>query len=330
MKTEYDPPVFVVGSARSGTTLLYSILQSSGEFALYQAETLLLEVCRPKYGDLKFKKNYDRFINDWICSKQFHRSGLSPDEFVKGAKDYRSSYVDFMQYFMECISEKQGKKRWAEQTPGHVYYMKELSKAFDNSKFIHVIRDGRDVAISRRKEGWSGTKSKDPVKQLIYSAISWEKAVEYGQINGKKGGDNYLEIRYEDIICDLDKVIKQINDFLHIKIDKSNIENYAVGVLKKGNSAFGETMEGISKKGLYRWKKELTEKENLILHFTIGEKLNKLGYDVSGNKELYKSWLCWKLKIKKILYRSLIFCKSYLKNKTFIGRFTASKLEIGS
>jgi len=93
---QYIPPIFIVGSARSGTTLLYSILLSSGKFPLYEAESLLLSVCRFKYGNLKKRKNFKKFLNDWFRSKQFIRSGLNKEFFINISDDAKSNYVKFL------------------------------------------------------------------------------------------------------------------------------------------------------------------------------------------------------------------------------------------
>ena len=93
--------------------------------------------------------------------------------------------------------------------------MLELKKYFPSAKFIHVIRDGRDVAISKAKLGWAGTKSKRKNKQLVFGALSWEKSVLFGNKYGRTIGDSYLEIRYEDIICDTKKAVDTINKFLN-------------------------------------------------------------------------------------------------------------------
>ena len=330
MKTEFDPPVFVVGSSRSGTTLLYSILQSSGEFALYQAETLLLEVCQAKYGNLKNRKTYERFINDWIKSKQFYRSGLDPNEFIWGAKDHHETYIEFMRYFMECIARKQGKKRWAEQTPGHIMNMKALSQAFPGAKFIHVIRDGRDVALSRRKLGWTGTRSLDSLKNLISAAKSWEIAVKTGQTYGKALGNNYLEIFYEDLINNLDIVLEKISVFMGIEMNRAMIENSTIGSLGKSNTAFHHETAGISAKSLGRWRDQLTDEEIFILHSAIGKTLAQLGYGIDSSViKPNNKCITWKTGFYLKLCPVILSIRRFLRNRTLLGRWTSSNIEIG-
>ena len=321
-----DFPVFVVGSSRSGTTLLYSILLSSGDFAIYEAETLLLTVCKTKYGSLKKRKNYSKFINDWTNSKQFFRSGLDLVEFRREADAYRENYTDFLQFFMNNIAKKQGKKRWAEKTPGHISHMERLHKGFPTAKFIHVIRDGRDVALSRRKVGWTGTRSSDPLKKLLSAAKSWEISIQEGRSSGNKLRDNYLEIHYEDIINRLDDVLKKINDFAQVNIDRKKIEDCSVGSIGKGNTAFEDKMDGISNKGVNRWKNQLTYEEKNALNLAIGEALQSLGY---ATENICNLNVPWKTRIYLIMCPVFLFIKSFLRQKTLLGRLTSDNLEIG-
>jgi len=301
-------------------------LLSSGEFAIYQAETLLLEVCQPKYGNLKNKNNYARFISDWIRSKQFYRSALDPIEFVEGAINHHDNYIEFMKYFMESVTSKQGKKRWAENTPSHIFYMKELMEYFPEAKFIHVIRDGRDVAVSKRKLGWTGTKNNDPLKQLVYAAKGWERSVKAGRCYGKELGNNYMEIRYEDIVTNLDATLADISRFADITIDRSKIENSSIGSLGKANTAFSDKLPGISSRAVGRWKSELGDEEINILHLAIGDSLTQLGYDVSDDKKLRVSW---KNGLHLKMCPTLLKMRAFLKYRTFLGRFTSDAIEIG-
>ena len=329
MKNTDNFPVFIVGSSRSGTTLLYSILISSGAFASYQAETHLLDICQPKYGNIRRNRNYKKFIRDWTNSKQFFRSGLDLAEFEKNAIKHRESYADFLRFFMESVCKKQGKTRWAEQTPGHIFHMDILYRAFQNARFIHIIRDGRDVALSRRKLRWTGTKSDDSLKQLLSAGKCWEIAINKGRALAKKFGDAYIEIRYEDIINDLEEILIKIGDFVCIDLSKKKIRDSSIGSLGKANSAFVDDMKGISNKAMKRWEKELNNDEIIALDLTIGKTLRKLGYNAPHYQNINSSKVPLKI-------RSYLFIKPFyhnftyfLKQKTFFGRYISDQLEIG-
>jgi hypothetical protein len=322
MYNSYNSPIFVVGSSRSGTTLLYHILLSSGEFPLYEAETLLLSICPVKYGNIRRKRNYKRFIADWVRSKQFLRSGLDPDEFMDGAKDHHETYTDFLRYFMESMAAKHGKNRWVEKTPGHIMHMEQLSAEFKNAKFIHVIRDGRDVALSKRKAGWIGSKSNNPEKQLLMAAMEWEMAVRHGRKQGEKLGPNYLEVNYEDMVCDIDGVLSKINDFANISVDRKKLEDSSVGSLKKANTAFADEMVGISNKALKRWKTGLSEKELATINTAVGDTMLRFGYEVDVRP------FDFDIEFKKMAYKFIISLKTLIKQKMPIGHLVTSGLEI--
>jgi len=321
-------PIFVVGASRSGTTLVYSILLSSGHFPIYEAETHLLEMCPAKYGNIENDMSFDRFINDWIHSKPFHRAGLDPFEFKKEAEKHHSSYTEFLAFFMDSTAQKQGKMRWAEQTPGHLFHMETLSKALPEAKFIHVIRDGRDVALSKRKIGWTGTRSTNATKQLIYAALNWKLSIMFGQACGKKLQGKYLEIRYEHIIGDLSNVLERLSSFAKIPIDEETVRNSSVGALGKPNTAFNERMDGVSQKGTARWKTALTEPELAVLNLIIGDTLKSLGYKV---RDVHNSHLSrtrrWRLKTCSLIYLIWLNTKRVLRQETLLGRFTSRKLE---
>ena len=324
-----NSPVFVLGSARSGTTLVYSMLLASGMFAVYEAETMLFEVCRPKYGSLRKERNFRRFMDDWTESKQFSRSKLDADEFTRGAEGHRGSYAEFLEFFMSSIARKQGKNRWAEQTPGHVFYMDRLSREFPGAKFIHVVRDGRDVALSKRKLGWSGSRNVDPLKTLIWGGIGWEMSVLKGRASGRNIGRNYMEIRYEDLVTNLDGALEKISEFIEIEIRRSRLLDCDIGSLRRGNSAFSDTTEGISTKGVNRWKAQLSKKEVGTLNVAIGNTLEEFGYEVDDDGSRFGSVSAWRVAGYSTWCRAFLRAKKILREKTVFGRFTSMSIEIG-
>src|SRR5215470_6395135 len=72
-------PVFVLGCGRSGTTLLYHMLLSSGNFAVYRTESNAINLLEPRFGDLSVRKNKEKLMDAWLDSKLFHVSGLDAE-----------------------------------------------------------------------------------------------------------------------------------------------------------------------------------------------------------------------------------------------------------
>src|SRR5437763_13995862 len=76
-------PVFVVGSPRSGTTLVYDMLMSAGGFAIYLGESSIFNVVAPRFGDIGLRKNRQKMWHDWLGSKYFWAYGIDPQRVDK-------------------------------------------------------------------------------------------------------------------------------------------------------------------------------------------------------------------------------------------------------
>ncbi len=319
-------PVFVVAPPRSGTTLVYSILLSSGAFPIYEAESRIVE-CRPRYGRLTNRRNFRSFVHDYRRSRQFTRSGLDPDRFLVEAMERCNSYVDFLQFFMESMAAAQGKLRWAEKTPNHVLNMGELARAFPDARFIHVIRDGRDVALSQRSVGHTVQFHKDPLIQLVWAAKIWELLASTGRRSGRALGERYLELRYEDVVSRLDETIERLRDFAEIDLDRARISETKVGALAQANTAFTEDgMKGVSEKARERWREGLSERERQVVEWSIGKSLRRFGYEVSGDPA---PSIGPTVRLHSGLAPAALLTKRFLNRYTPVGRFSLKPLEIG-
>lgn len=315
-------PVFVVGAARSGTSLVYSILMASGMYVRYAAETHLLRTCADKYGPLRKMANFETFMSDWLRSKQFTRSGLDSSQFKKEAARHRMNYYDFLDFFMEQVALNQGKACWAENTPNHVLEIPHIATFFPNAKVIHVIRDGRAVAASLERLNW--VSSKHPALRIISAGIHWETQVQTGIREGRTLGERYLEIRYESLIQETDHTLRRLSEFLGVAVDRDMLNTNPCGALEKSNSVYGEniTKKGqvFSQEALIKWKTELSDKEQGALNTVIGKTLGSLGYPVGAKRAVprYVSSYC----------RQVYHLKNYLRHKTYLGRYLKTGLEL--
>src|SRR5438445_8145906 len=100
-------PVFVVGCPRSGTTLLYNMLLSAGNFAVYLAESNVFNLLVPRFGDLKTAANREQLIDAWLDSKLFRASFLDRDQIRAKVVGECRSGGDFIRIMMGEMARQQ-------------------------------------------------------------------------------------------------------------------------------------------------------------------------------------------------------------------------------
>lgn len=93
-------PVFVVGCPRSGTTLLYHMLLSAGDFAVYRAESQVFNLLLPRFGDLRIRRNRQHLMDQWLQTAMFTLSGLDPVRTKAKVLDECRNYGDFLRIYM--------------------------------------------------------------------------------------------------------------------------------------------------------------------------------------------------------------------------------------
>ena len=173
-------PVFVVGSPRSGTTLLYHTLLSSGCFAVYRAETEIFSTIAFRF-DFSSPVGLQRLLDVWILSDLFQLSGLDAGRFRDRIMLECRNSGDFLRIFMESIARQQHVERWAEKTPDHLLYAAEIKKTIPDALFIHIIRDGRDVAASMGVLGYIPVLPWDKSREVLAAGLYWEWLLRQGR-----------------------------------------------------------------------------------------------------------------------------------------------------
>lgn len=269
-----DKPVFIIGCPRSGTTLLYDMLLSSGKFAIYRAESDVFFRLAPAFGNLKSAANRRRLVDAWLGSDYFGRTGLSSREVRGKLLSECRNPGDFLRIVMEAIARKQGVRRWADNTPFHLHYIDEIKKTIPNAQFVHIIRDGRDVAMSLNRLGWPPHFPWDTKHRLQISGLRWKWLVSHARKSGRKLGADYLEVRYEELVGCPRNALSRLSEFIGEELDYSYIQRKAIGTVAKPNSSFPYA-GGLRSVG--RWK-SLSCEEAVQLDTVLSPLLQELGY----------------------------------------------------
>jgi LPS sulfotransferase NodH len=295
----FKPPVFVVGSPRSGTTWLYHLLLSSGGFAVYRAEARVFDMLAPRFRRFRKREDRERLLAEWLPSELFLRSGLEAEAISTRVLEECGSPGDFLRTLMEEIALDQGAVRWAECTPDNVFYMSEIKASFPEARFIHMVRDGRDVALSLAKQGWIPPYRWDRERPHVPAALFWERAVQAGREEGSRVHPDYLEVRFEDLVRDPEAALAQVATFVEHRLDYTKIQGSAIGSVARPNTSFGGDSDSAFSP-VERWR-------------------SSYGYGIATKHE------GWHLPIlergNRMLYRLRFASRTWLKSRTSLGRW---------
>lgn len=323
-----ERPVFVVGCHRSGTNLLYDMLLSSGGFAVYRGYLPVYKMLIPRYGSIGRPANRRKIVATWLHSKGFRRSGLDARELSTKLIEDCQNGGDFIRIVMDGVARRQAIPRWAVYDPDNVLYLPQIKADIPEALFVHIVRDGRDIALSLKKMGefrpvpWG----RKPAS-LQATALYWRWMVENGRRHGRLFPDDYLEIRYEELVTAPQEVLQELGRFLRSDLDYSQIQNNKLGRLSESNSSFRGSGTPAESNPINRWKKMLSTKEVACLEALVGDCLQESGYQLSTperdrQRNLRHLWM-------RTLYPALLDAKLWLKTRTPAGRFSdLSALEV--
>ena len=293
-KSRRQAPVFVVGSPRSGTTLLYDMLLSAGEFAVYLTESNVFSLLAQRFGSLENRTNRQKFMNIWLDSKLFRASGLDPEVIERRVLEGCRNYGDFLRITMEEIAHYQKMSRWAENTPEHLIYIPLIKATIPDVLVVHMIRDGRAVALSLDKRSDRGLQALpwDKDKNLLVQGLYWEWIVRRGRAYGQKLGPDYIELRFEDLIQSPAESLAKLGKFIDQELDYDHIQQVGYGSVSKPNTSFQKEPKEASFDPVSRWRKAFSQEQLEQFEALVGEYLQELGYALLTNgKNLRKGQL---------------------------------------
>ena len=281
MQSHSEAPFFILGCPRSGTSMLARILNRHQNLAVpYESQIYpFFYPIRRLYGDFSIKSNRNKCIRDILASERMRVDWggvLTIDSVNKNVT--RESFAGIFEAILRAWSQQAGKIRWGEKTPQNVKYINEIEKDFQNAKFIHIVRDGRDIALSLKKAKFG------PVNYLN-AAYYWKNYLEKVEAFKKiQSRNNYMEIRYEDLVDSPYKVVKEVCIFLHEEFDQDMLNFYKDDVPDNIDITLQKNLSmPINSKNKNKWCTEATKKDIRLFEAIAGEYLKQYGYECVNN-----------------------------------------------
>jgi hypothetical protein len=137
-----------------------------------------------------------------------------------------SSYAEILDVILGAIAKREGKQRWGEKSPAHIFRLPEIRSCFPNAQIVHIIRDPRAVVSSAIKAFGDG-KFND--WNVYRAARYWVRCARiHSQQQSGNTSDLYTLVRYEDFVNQPEETVRSISSFLGIKFVPEMLEAHRV------------------------------------------------------------------------------------------------------
>ena len=194
--------------------------------------------------------------------------------------------MHFVDLFLARYAADRGRQRWAEKTPRDVRFLGYILKHFPRAKFIHMIRDGRDVVCSIRTHPrfriTDGKKVATRIRKPLGPCIDrWLYETEQGL--RWRGHPNYFEVRYEDLVKTPEAQLRKLCDFVGEPWDPAMLDYHQHTGASRDVSNFianEAATQPLSTRAIERWRKDLSAEELVLFHLRAGQRMVELGYDI--------------------------------------------------
>lgn len=261
---------FIVGSARSGTTLLRTMLNTHTEVAVPPESRFIVEL---------YQGADDVVVDDFLRSLQEHKRWRTwdlPIESVAAELEgaAHASYAGALEACYQAFAHSRKKKVYGDKTPRYVEHMDFLHRLWPEARFVHVVRDGREVALSYADVPFGP-------KTVARAARLWARRVNRGISAGRAlPGGLYHELRYERLVDHAEASARDLTTFLGIEFDPA--------MLEPGRRAGGEVLARASMYNPHvtgkitrtrSWSEQMPKSQIEMFEAVAGDTLDALGYE---------------------------------------------------
>jgi Sulfotransferase family len=204
------PAPFIVGVARSGTTLLRMMLDAHPDLAIPPETGFLPEVAALTETGNALRQTFFRSLTS---ASTFEDAHLSPAHLSGALAEIEPFDVaSGVRCFYRLYAARFGKRRWGDKTPLYAHHLDVIERVLPEARFIHLIRDGRDVTCSVRHLWFA------PGRTIEAIALNWRQSVLRCRQLGQ-GVRHYMEVRYEALVREPWSTLPEICRFLELEYD---------------------------------------------------------------------------------------------------------------
>jgi hypothetical protein len=220
----------------------------------------------------------DRFVADvFSIAKSSHALALDREEVSHAlAAAAPSSFAEAVRQVFALYAAGRSKTRYGDKTPGYVVCLPLLARLFPEGRFVHVIRDGRNSALSYLDHGYGP-------RTVMQAAFRWRNRLLAGRRAGRRlGPERYQELRYESLTDNPEGALRPVCDFLQLDFDEKMLRYF-----ERADELVAGTAHPLRFQGLYRpptaglrdWRTAMSRDDVVLFDAIAGDVLEELGYE---------------------------------------------------
>lgn len=274
-----NTPFFIIGSGRSGTTLLRLVISGHSRIHIPPETWFLLPLVEqlPLTGPLapaQVAQALDLIVTHYRWpDMEMDAAALRTEVAALAAP----TLADVVAPVYRCQLARAGKQRFGDKTPPYVGIVPQLATLYPGAKFIHLIRDGRDVAISFVDAHFHG-------RAYHGARFEWTRAVRQAiAYRATPYAAQILEVRYEDLVRDVAATVRRICDFLGEAFEPQMLDwrdTIAPMIPERGRGIHQKLEKPISADAIGVWQRRLSPLECFLLESSLHRDLDRLGYEL--------------------------------------------------
>ena len=269
-------PFFIVGNDRSGTTMLRLVLDAGPEVAIPPESMILTDYGAVwEAGELGDPETAQRFLDEiwWHPKIALWRLSGPPPELPPGLS-HEQAYRFVVEAPFRAYAAQAGKPRWGDKTPHYVHHIDALLAVWPQARFVILVRDGRDVALSVKRMPFGPNNA-------WAAAQWWARGIRVGHRAQAEHPEQVLTVRYEDLVAAPAEVAPEICAFVGLQftpamlaIDRAD----RTKIVADQKGWFPTLFDGIHTSASGRWQAEMPARDQWLFAALAGDELMACGY----------------------------------------------------
>ncbi len=214
--------------------------------------------------------------------------GMSTEQFRDQAIGLNAPLLaDVLNLIYHCHLRNAGKARFGDKTPEYIRYIPDILKIYPNARFIHLVRDGRDVTISFANVGWG--------RAYHGPDFDWTRAVRAALAYRRAPfADRILKIRYEEMVRDLEGAVRRVCAFLGEAFEPDMLNWHGrIGKLFPGEvpNVHTKLFQPVLSEEVTAWRRRLSVIECFLIEASLYRDLEAIGYELRFSGRLWRPLL---------------------------------------